>query len=713
MEKNERSRKIPKEAFGIFLISSSLALFLSEISFTQGNPFSNWLGLIGHLISTSLFFLFGLSAFFLPLFLGLFGVTLFRSKKELLLRHYLLFFLLALFSFSLLFVLIADHLPSLAALFRKWTPFNPYRTYLGGVPLHIWYDDLGLFGLKNLIGEMGTTLLISSLLAISAISFVPRSFFLRIKSLFKKPSAVSADAPPFIPEEPFDEPALLELPPKEPIIEKPEPIKKIDPPKERIKPPINYDLPPATLLTPPQKTDLSHMKGDLKQLAKRLEETLQSFGIEAKVGNIHVGPSITSFEVLPAVGVKVQRICTLEHDIALNLQAKSIRIIAPIPGKAAVGIEVPNKEAQEVSFRELLERYQSESKRLHLPLLLGKGVSGEEIFADLTKMPHLIIAGATGSGKSVSINVIVMSLLMNLSASEVKLLIVDPKKVELGAFSPLPHMIAPVITEPNEAHLALHWLVKEMERRYDLLQKSGLRNIQAYRNEKAKNPEFEDLPYIVVIIDELADLMMMSSMDIETPIIRLAQMARAIGIHLILATQRPSREVLTGLIKANFPARIAFKVASRVNSQIILDDNGAETLLGNGDMLLLAPSAGSLIRAQGAYIRDDDILRVIEHISKLAPPSYLISSFNDLQSLLEEKMEKSSSGNDALFNEAKQLVLEMGVASTTFLQRKLKIGYARAASLMDELEEHGIVGPQEGAKPRKIYFTPKSGGKEF
>lgn len=475
----------------------------------------------------------------------------------------------------------------------------------------------------------------------------------------------------------------------------------------------NFTIPDASLLSNPKKVDQSSLKKDLKRQAEVLEETLSSFGIEAKVGQINCGPTITSFEVHPAIGVKVQKIKTLDNDIALNMEATSIRIIAPIPGKAAVGIEVPNPHPQEVGFKDMLLAYQQGPQKFHIPILLGKAVNGDYVMSDLAKMPHCIIAGATGSGKSVCINTIVMSILLNAKPDQIKLIMVDPKKVELTSYSNLPHMLAPVITEPQGAAAALNWLVKEMENRYDILKLMGMRNIEGF-NKRTLNAEFEAtlekeiptaMPYIVGIIDELADLMMVASQDIETPIARIAQMARAVGIHLILATQRPSREVITGLIKANFPTRISFKVASRVNSQIVLDETGAESLLGNGDMLFLPPGSSHLTRAQGAFIRDEDIQAVIQHICQQAPPNYVIQSFDRFHefngtagSAEEEGMEL-----DSLYEQAKSIILSTGNASTTFLQRKLKIGYARAASLMDQLEMHSIVGPTEGSKPRKIF----------
>ncbi len=483
-----------------------------------------------------------------------------------------------------------------------------------------------------------------------------------------------------------------------------------------------YQLPSLTLLTNPKKFDQSSLKRDLKRQAEVLEETLLSFGIEAKVGQINCGPTITSFEVHPAIGVKVQKIKALEDDIALNMEAKSIRIIAPIPGKAAVGIEVPNPQPQEVAFKDMLSAYQQSGRKLHIPILLGKAVNGDYVMNDLAKMPHCIIAGATGSGKSVCINTIVMSILLNARPDEIKLIMVDPKKVELTPYTNLPHMLAPVITEPQGACAALQWLVKEMENRYEILKQVGVRNIEAFNTrtiDKALEESLDrEIPakmhYIVGIIDELADLMMVASSDIETPIARIAQMARAVGIHLILATQRPSREVITGLIKANFPTRISFKVASRVNSQIVLDETGAESLLGNGDMLFLPPGTSHLIRAQGAFIRDEDINAVVKVICDQAPPNYVIQSFDKIGYLGGDAGEEDSAEEeekDSLYDQAVDTVLSTGNASTTFLQRKLKIGYARAASIIDQMEMKGIVGPAEGAKPRKI-LVAKQGATE-
>lgn len=749
--KNKRARQkeqfhIPPVIQGFFLLACALFLILSLLSYADGDSSKNWLGLLGHVVAWMANYLFGLSSFLLPAFLGWIGWRFLTKKPlpHLALRSFC--FMLVLISLSILLAMVANGSPKIASFFKSWiysdlypknTPYDVARLrhYLGGVPMHHFYVDAS-FSLKGVLGALGTFLVFFALLISAAflLTQTPFSFlFERIKvglHLLKrvrlsKPAlaaSVQERRRPFGAEEP--EPILM------PQMRREDPLKRETrinlaerPPKaeKTVNIPLpspkrhstdGYLLPPSGLLTEVQPVDQSALKNGLRRQAELLEETLGSFGIEAKVGDIHCGPAITSFEVHPAVGVKVQKIKALENDIALNMQAKSIRIIAPIPGKAAVGIEVPNPEPQEVSFRELLEKYQASHKKAHIPLLLGKVVNGDDVWADLAKMPHLIIAGATGSGKSVCINTIVMSIVMNASPDEIKLVMVDPKKVELTAYTHLPHMLAPVITEPAGALAALNWLVKEMERRYEIFRQLGIRNVQAFNTRKiVKELEEaldlnipEKMPFIVVIIDELADLMMVSSSDIETPIARIAQMARAVGIHMILATQRPSREVITGLIKANFPCRIAFKVSSRINSQIVIDENGAEMLLGNGDMLFLPPGTSTLVRAQGAFIRDDDINQVIHYICTQASTNYLIPSFDHYRESMEMQEGEDSLPKDSLYEEAKKLVFETGNASTTFLQRKLKIGYARAASVMDQLEKAGIIGPSEGAKPRKIFY---------
>lgn len=752
------------EAKGLLILAVVLALLLCLFSFQHGNPSKNWLGLIGYGLALALNYLLGLGSYLLLCYGGWIGWKMLSAQPLTNWGVKTLYFSLFGLSFCMLLNLLAErHFPlpdfllnkvySESTLLTLPYPHRSLRHNLGGVPLYYFYRDLPTFNLQRMLSDIGVFLTFSisgvvSFLLLTEIRILPLFHNLRENISFSK--LIDFLTPP--PKELFEEKKSAEqiettltkryaeplYSPSKPLEPKIRTLADPQPKEKKIKaePPVelpvtkkaaalaaqqvhngdftSYQIPPPSLLVNGKKVDQPSLKKDLRKQAEVLEETLMSFGIEAKVGEINCGPTITSFEVHPAVGVKVQKIKTLENDIALNLQAKSIRIIAPIPGKAAVGVEIPSLYPQEVSFKEMLLSYQQTPRKLHIPVLLGKTVSGENVISDLTKMPHCIIAGATGSGKSVCINTVILSILMNAKPDEIKLLMIDPKKVELTPYTALPHMIAPVITEPHGAYAALSWLVKEMQTRYEILKQLGVRNITAF-NARQVNKELEaslNVPVpekmfgIVAIIDEFADLMMASSSDLETPIARIAQMARAVGIHLILATQRPSREVITGLIKANFPTRIAFKVASRINSQIILDDVGAESLLGNGDMLFLPPGSSQLIRAQGAYISDEEINRIVSFISDQAPPNYLIPSFDAMRKEEIPGMESPSENTrDTLYDQALQIVLETKNASTTFLQRKLKIGYARAASLMDELEAKGVIGPQEGSRPRKI-FSP-------
>lgn len=740
MKKKTSSKKPSEhtELRGLGLLFFAGFFALSLISFVDKLPEKNLLGNLGHFTALMALYFFGLGSYVLLGFLFYIGGK-FTVNQSPLTRKMTLSFCAILLSTSFLTTILADSFPSKAPLFEGKVfsekvlikfpkKIELIRHNLGGVPFYYLYKDLPYMNLKELLNPSGAFLVFSSILLIGTLFFTETTFkdLLRmLRALFislykgckKLRFSVKKPQPIFPQKKRTVKAPLKEAQP--PIVKKPLFFRRKK--EEKKKPletafipstlPYKYTIPSSKLLKEPKWIDQSSLKKDLQKQARVLEKTLQNFQIDAKVGDIHPGPTITSFEVEPPVGVKVQKIKTLESDIALSMEAKSIRILAPIPGKAAVGIEVPSLTPQEVSFREMLEHYQTEKKRHQIPVMLGKTVSGEYVSADLTKMPHCLIAGATGSGKSVCINTIVMSILMNARPDEVKLVMIDPKKVELSQYSTLPHMIAPVISESHGAYAALQWLVKEMTLRYEILKHLKLRNILAF-NKRAKNPSYESslpitipehMPYIVAIIDEFADLMMVSSSDLETPIARIAQMARAVGIHLILATQRPSREVITGIIKANFPTRIAFKVSSRINAQIIMDETGAESLLGNGDLLFIPPGTSNLVRAQGAYISDQEINQVIEQITSQAPPQYLIPSFDAMK-----KTEEKSSGSDALYDQAVEVVLASRSASTTFLQRKLKIGYARAASLMDELEENGIVGPQDGARPRKVLKSHES-----
>jgi S-DNA-T family DNA segregation ATPase FtsK/SpoIIIE len=465
----------------------------------------------------------------------------------------------------------------------------------------------------------------------------------------------------------------------------------------------DYELPSAELLDSIPATDQSSEYKKIEQNIGVLEKTFQSFGVDAKVVKASLGPAVTKFEVQPAVGVKVSKIVGLTDDIALALAAKDVRMEAPIPGKSLIGIEVPNSAVSMVSFREVIEAQPDHPDKL-LEVPLGRDISGRVQTADLTKMPHLLIAGSTGSGKSVAINGIITSILMRAKPHEVKLMMIDPKMVELNVYNGIPHLLTPVVTNPRKAAQALQKVVKEMEERYEKFAATGVRNITGY-NELVINKNLEDgenrpiLPFIVVIVDELADLMMVASNEVEDAIIRLAQMARAAGIHMILATQRPSVDVITGIIKANVPSRMAFAVSSGVDSRTIIDSNGAEKLLGRGDMLYLPMGENKPIRVQGAFISDHEVERVVSFVTEQQGANY-----EEKMMVTEEDTVSTSSGQpqDELFEDAKALVIEMQTASVSLLQRRFRIGYNRAARLVDELEDQGVVGPSEGSKPRKV-----------
>lgn len=464
---------------------------------------------------------------------------------------------------------------------------------------------------------------------------------------------------------------------------------------------VDYELPPIKLLKLPHHTDQSGEYEIIHANAAKLERTFQSFGVKAKVTQVHLGPAVTKYEVHPDIGVKVSKIVSLSDDIALALAAKAIRIEAPIPGKSAIGIEVPNSEIAMVSLREVIESKQNERPDSKLLIGLGRDITGEAALAELNKMPHLLVAGATGSGKSVCINGIITSILMRAKPHEVKLMMIDPKMVELNVYNGIPHLLAPVVTNPKKASQALQKVVSEMERRYELFSHTGTRNIEGYNEHIRRNNIEEDakqplLPYIVVIVDELADLMMVASSDVEDAITRLAQMARAAGIHLIIATQRPSVDVITGVIKANIPSRIAFAVSSSTDSRTILDMGGAEKLLGRGDMLFLPVGASKPIRVQGAFVSDDEVEEIVDFVIGQQKAQYQEEMIPD------EIPDTTSEVDDELYNEAVELILDMQTASVSMLQRRFRIGYTRAARLIDEMELRGVVGPYEGSKPRTV-----------
>ncbi|CTN78047.1 DNA translocase%2C cell division protein [Streptococcus pneumoniae] len=469
---------------------------------------------------------------------------------------------------------------------------------------------------------------------------------------------------------------------------------------------LKYKLPSLQLFAPDKPKDQSKEKKIVRENIKILEATFASFGIKVTVERAEIGPSVTKYEVKPAVGVRVNRISNLSDDLALALAAKDVRIEAPIPGKSLIGIEVPNSDIATVSFRELWEQSQTKAENF-LEIPLGKAVNGTARAFDLSKMPHLLVAGSTGSGKSVAVNGIIASILMKARPDQVKFMMVDPKMVELSVYNDIPHLLIPVVTNPRKASKALQKVVDEMENRYELFAKVGVRNIAGFN---AKVEEFNSqseykqipLPFIVVIVDELADLMMVASKEVEDAIIRLGQKARAAGIHMILATQRPSVDVISGLIKANVPSRVAFAVSSGTDSRTILDENGAEKLLGRGDMLFKPIDENHPVRLQGSFISDDDVERIVNFIKTQADADYDESFDPGEVSENEGEFSDGDAGGDPLFEEAKSLVIETQKASASMIQRRLSVGFNRATRLMEELEMAGVIGPAEGTKPRKV-----------
>ena len=488
---------------------------------------------------------------------------------------------------------------------------------------------------------------------------------------------------------------------KEEVDEEPEEeVPEETPVRETIqvaRPKRNYKLPGVDLLFTSKGKPTS---GDIKSNAKIIEETFKNFGIDVEMGEIRIGPTVTQFSLKPAKGIKLTRITALQNDLSLALAAHPLRIEAPIPGQALVGIEVPNQKVAMVSLRELLESTEYKQRTHSMMVPLGKDVAGKVWLADLPKMPHLLIAGATGSGKTVGINTLILSLLFQNTPDTLRFIMVDPKRVELTLYNGIPHLLTPVITDAVKTVNALKWTIGEMERRFDTLAAAGKRDIASYNKTAA-----EPIPYLVFVIDELADLMAIAGKEVEAGIIRIAQMARAVGIHLVVATQRPSVEVITGLMKANIPARMAFSVASIIDSRTILDCPGAEKLLGRGDMLFLTADLAKPKRIQGAFVSEEEMKHVVDFLKGDEAPVYdeSIVSKNNTTGIGSAVASFSGSDNDPMFEEAKQIITESGKASASLLQRRMKVGYARAARLLDELEEAGVVGPADGAKPREVF----------
>ena len=486
----------------------------------------------------------------------------------------------------------------------------------------------------------------------------------------------------------------------------------------QIKADANYQFPPVDILKRP-KEDVVGGGDDLEANSKAIEATLAEFEIEVKVVEVEQGPKITLYEILPAPGVRANSIAAYEDDISMALRATSIRMIIPIPGKQTIGIEVPNSVSRPILVREMIENPDFRSHKCMLPLILGKDTSGKPMIADLAAMPHILIAGTTGSGKTVCINSIIAGFLYHCTPSQLKLVMVDPKMVELAVYNKIPHMLSPVVTDVRKAANTLNWVVMEMEKRYRLFATVGVRNIVGFNTRELSEEGVKEvesagdsenvipasIPYIVVIIDELADLMLVAQDKVETAITRLAQLSRAVGIHLILATQRPSVDVITGVIKANFPARVAFKVASVVDSRTILDNKGADKLLGRGDMLFIQPGSDIMIRGQAPLIEDEEINRIVTFTASQGKPEY----HSEIQAAQNSSMPGGGGEKDDMFDEAKRIVLTTRQASTSYLQRRLRLGYSRAARVVDQLEAAGVIGPQDGAKPREILLPNPAG----
>ena len=701
-----RERRL-NEVKGVILVAVGLMVLASLIRFDRFDlvfytsspniPPKNLLGIFGAYLAGLIVFLFGrISSFIIPILVIMLGVKFFRQEKPYLSIPRILGMLVLLLSISsavgmfnlnnsLVRFYTAGFFGSLIANF-----ITAYFSRLGGFIILATFIILSL--------ALVTEIMISSLFQNvadktknvfgSVLNFRSREKATPVKvkiplnknNLIKKEEQFPAVLPAAKPKIFMPEPAAAK-PVKAQTKSKPVELKSGD-----------YQIPSMDLLNDPPPADTRQMKEDLEASARILEDTLADFGISAKVTDIIRGPVITRYELEPAPGVKINRIESLSDDIALAIKAQSVRIIAPIPGKGRVGVEVPNLHASLVCIKDIVTAPEFRKKDNALTLALGKDITGKPVFGDLDGMPHLLVAGTTGSGKTVCVNTCILSLLFKSSPNDLKFLMIDPKMVELMPFNGLPHLLCPVVTDAKKAAVALNWVVSEMEGRYQLLSKAGARNIEAY------NTKQEKIPYIIVVVDEFADLMSVARDQIENAITRLAQLSRAVGIHLILATQRPSVDVITGVIKANLPARISFKVASKVDSRTVLDMNGAETLLGKGDMLFLQPGKEDLIRIQGALVKDEEIERVVSFIKSQGEPVYD-------EEILSQQQKSNSAGageKDELYDEAVRVIMESNQASVSILQRRMRLGYTRAARIIDMMELDGLVGPFEGSKPRRI-----------
>lgn len=748
------------EIVGFLLLALAAIIFLSLVSYSPfdtpahtsapNSPVRNLVGIIGAYIAEALTFVVGLAAYLLPFVLLIWAWNIFwgKTEKEVYLKL-----------IGLIIMLVS--IGALAHTFNLSVEGSAFRA--GGVMGPYAADTLGsLFGLMGARVVIFTFLIIAILLTTDFLFFsfalkggtflaagmikagrlvyetltgnteVPGGLSLSFKKkppnvtktrkkleLKKKPALALKQREEIKINEPKKIESVSKLKAK---VEKrkprpiPEPAKTARPTSRPSKP--KFDLPPISLLDLPEEIDHDDRRQTLEEMSELLESTLETFGVEAQVVEISQGPAVTRFELKLAPGIKVSKVLALSDDLALALEAYRVRIEAPIPGKAAVGIEVPNRIRENVCLREVIDSNQFHSSRSKLTIALGKTITGDPLVADLASMPHLLIAGATGSGKTVCVNSLIASIIYNCAPEDVRFMMIDPKVVELSPYNGIPHLLWPVITEAKEAGKYLHWLVNEMEERYRILAKAGARNIETYNDKASRGltvpsddgageEPLQALPYIVTVIDELADLMMVASIEVEDAIMRLAQLARAVGIHLVLATQRPSVDVITGVIKANFPARLSFQVSSRVDSRTVLDMNGAEKLIGNGDLLYLPAGSSKPTRAQGVFITDYEIERIVEFLTAQRDVEYLDPEKEALEEAIQRPSESTDDYTDPLYEKAVRLVLSTEQASISMIQRRMRVGYARAARLIDMMELDGIVGPSQGSQARELLVGPE------
>ncbi|MGI6586883.1 MAG: DNA translocase FtsK [Lutisporaceae bacterium] len=735
MSRKRKENDLNYEIAGMALILASIYIYISL--------FSSNSGIVGEKIRLLILGIFGLGAYIVPILIIILGFALVYRKNEIHIN--IKFYSFCIFLLSTLIVLFIANYSEVEKADANWLDAVRYHYSLGtliareGVLGGIGGGAVGaLFGYAfvRLFGMIGTIAIVSSLYIISALMFTEtsalrvlqciRQYILNIYSKLKsknKEAAVTKELQKKIPVQHHNDIDSIEADDEEKIKTIDKKIKILDFTKRFDKDfkageekeadeksknivsvnnvhYVNYKLPSTSLLALPQENKSGSEKKEVMSNVKILEDTLKNFGVSASIAQVSVGPTITRYELQLSPGVKVSKILSLADDISLSLASPDIRIEAPIPGKAAVGIEVPNKNITSVLLREVLESEEFRKQKSKISFVLGKDVAGANIVADLAKMPHLLIAGSTGSGKSVCIKALIASILYKATPDEVKLLLIDPKVVELSVYKSIPHLLIPVVTDPKKAAGALNWAVMEMTERYKKFASNNVRDIYGYNNLNKEG--LAKIPQIVVVIDELADLMMVAPSEVEDSICRLAQMARAAGIHLVVATQRPSVDVITGLIKANIPSRISFAVSSHIDSRTILDMGGAEKLLGKGDALFYPVGAAKPIRVQGAFVSEKEVGRLVSFIKEQVSASF----DNEIIKEIEQSVEIDENAEvDELLNDAIRIVVESGQASILMLQRRLKIGYNRAARLIDQMEERRIIGGFEGSKPRKVLIS--------